>query len=570
MVGRVMSGIRSLLSVTVLSVVLCPGVFTRAQIVTNSVVDGTARSSPTGQASDKKYVLSGSVVNSVTGEGIPHALVSINQIAMLSDAGGNFRFDELRAGTYFVQAQKPGFFDPQTMSHRHAPAQVEVGPDSHSVTVKLIPEAVIFGRVVDSDGMPVVRLPVQSERLTYVEGRKQWQTAGSKVTDEDGYYRISNLTPGTYVLMAGPSMRPSLAAIVKTARMQAGYARTYYSAPAEGSSEAGMPITAGQKFEADFNVEAQPFYSVSGSTIGPPSGIAPGWVRLEPRGEHRSQRGLGAGRDSSGTFHISMAPAGDYILEAEAQGPMDPGSSGSPQLWKARVPLHLGSDVSGLQIALEPLVAIQINTQEELSSSSPNQPVIVAGGRGNFAPVKLRSVDDPERVVMGSYQQINGKPVHQFDHVESGTYALEIDQMGGDKYIASAHYGSTDLLKENLVVGQSANQDPIEIVMRDDVGRVKATLKGSGLSGSQLLVVPDHGIPYAPRTSVTTDGTTSATYDISGLAPGSYTILAFDSLDFEYTNRDALDPYLEKGAHVEVTANQESTVSLELIRREEE
>jgi hypothetical protein len=55
------------------------------------------------------------------------------------------------------------------------------------------------------------------------------------------------------------------------------------------------------------------------------------------------------------------------------------------------------------------------------------------------------------------------------------------------------------------------------------------------------------------------------------LPPGSYSILAFDTLnDLEYANAEALDPYRSRAVHVDIAPNQEVTVKLELIKRGEE
>ena len=57
-------------------------------------------------------------------------------------------------------------------------------------------------------------------------------------------------------------------------------------------------------------------------------------------------------------------------------------------------------------------------------------------------------------------------------------------------------------------------------------------------------------------------------FSLQALAPGSYTVLAFDTLrELEYMNPDVLEPFLSLGAHVDVSAGQESTVMVELIMR---
>ena len=55
-----------------------------------------------------------------------------------------------------------------------------------------------------------------------------------------------------------------------------------------------------------------------------------------------------------------------------------------------------------------------------------------------------------------------------------------------------------------------------------------------------------------------------------GIAPGGYSVLAFDDLNgLEYSNPDVLRPYLPKAVHVNLQPNRETTVELEPIGREE-
>src|SRR5439155_19881413 len=105
-----------------------------------------------GQASANeptpKFGLSGTVVNAVTGEPIRRALVQIYmgpEQAVLTDSEGKFEFSN--AGRTSLAVRKPGFLDEQEMSRGGPPNMAEIGPDAKPITVKLIPEGVLFGRV---------------------------------------------------------------------------------------------------------------------------------------------------------------------------------------------------------------------------------------------------------------------------------------------------------------------------------------------------------------------------------------------------------------------------------------
>ena len=156
--------------------------------------------------SDASFTLSGSVVNSVTGESVGHALVRVagsTQRTVFSDGEGHFQFDGLAAGRVVVTAQKPGYFSQQEF-RGSANRLVNVGPEHRPVVVKLTPQSAISGRVTDATGQPIEHVPVHLTAKAVRDGRKHWEARGQQQTDEGGRYRFANLMPGAYYLAAGP------------------------------------------------------------------------------------------------------------------------------------------------------------------------------------------------------------------------------------------------------------------------------------------------------------------------------------------------------------------------------
>ena len=104
------------------------------------------------------YTVSGTVVNSVTGDPIPRALVTANAETtqtMLTGGDGQFEFHNLNTARPFISARKPGFFSEQEINpdQFNGQALAQVNP-SEPVVVKLIPEGVITGRI-ESEAGPV-------------------------------------------------------------------------------------------------------------------------------------------------------------------------------------------------------------------------------------------------------------------------------------------------------------------------------------------------------------------------------------------------------------------------------
>jgi hypothetical protein len=345
--------------------------------------------------------------------------------------------------------------------------------------------------------------------------------------------------------------------MTKIGRQLAGYGAAYYPAP-DSSGRGGARITAGQKIVADISVEAQPLYTIEGG-LNVPTGFSVA-LSLRPRDRTAEPEagGMGMRRDGN-SFKILMVPKGEYVLQASAHV--------ENKNWYADVPLHVAGDVTGLQIALQPGVSIPVNISTQRTQTI-SQPQVFSTHLQVGLPMQV--ILNPTDRLRQSYVPTPRPPDNSsfaFDGVAPGTYKLDFSQYG-DLYVASARYGSVDLLRENLLVLESSS-DAIELVLRDDGAKLKGSIVSDGQPAEgALLIVPEHGDAYAPGAM---SRSSNGDFEIRNLAPGSYSILAFDSLDnLEYSNPDALAPYLSHAAHVDLAANQETSVTLELIKRGDE
>ena len=95
----------------------------------------------------------------------------------------------------------------------------------------------------------------------------------------------------------------------------------------------------------------------------------------------------------------------------------------------------------------------------------------------------------------------------------------------------------------------------------DDAASLRGHVAGERGARSMVVAVPE-GAPLRARSALV--GIEGA-FLLSNLAPGSYRVLAFDRADIEYTNPDVLDRFTAQASQVDLHANDEHTVNLELI-----
>ena len=146
--------------------------------------------------------------------------------------------------------------------------------------------------------------------------------------------------------------------------------------------------------------------------------------------------------------------------------------------------------------------------------------------------------------------------------VMPGKYRVEVMPMVAS-YVRSVRCGGVDLLREELIVPEGGNMQPIEVVLRDDGATVKVHVQGETVEHARVLLLPEFAPYLRPRmidVSANEDGIDA------GLPPGEYKVLAFDSIDgVEYANPEFLGKYSSRTAHVTLSANATTTVNVDLI-----
>ena len=178
-------------------------------------------------------------------------------LAMLTDAQGRFHFEVLAGMAVSARASKPGFLNDEELGRGRDGVRTLMRADADAVLIKLTPEAVITGSVSDAGGEPLEGVMPEAIYQQIDEGRRVWQMRGTGRTDEDGQFRIANLPPGNFYVVAeakgeGEGVPLRLAGRAGQAR---GYATTYYPDAPDKSSATVIHLSAGQQMRADFHPE---------------------------------------------------------------------------------------------------------------------------------------------------------------------------------------------------------------------------------------------------------------------------------------------------------------------------
>jgi hypothetical protein len=545
---------------------------------------GTEQASAQGLEPDngQQRTLHGTVINSATHEPIARALVysSGDRVAMLTDGEGRFEFVLPKAGTESrsgapggqpqpvrsnegpaggrvrLMARKPGFLeDPNDRSQVLASPGVEI-------TISLIPEAVIKGRVLVSAIDPAVGIGVQLFSRQVQEGALRWMPGPLVRANSNGEFRFAELLPGTYKLVTHEMMDNDPAITVPDGQPY-GFAPVYYPGVTDFAAAGTIPLAAGQTFQADLSVVRQAYYAVRipAANEGQNGGMN---ITVSVQG-HRGP-GYSLGYNMAKQRIEGLLPNGNYLVEATT-----PGATGAVSIAVADAP------VEGSSMALTRDGSITVNVREEFSSTDATGTGSSRGPRA-YLEVRAEAADDfgPQRG--GSLRQTRGANDDSLviEDLAPGRYWVRVRSSRG--YVAAATAGGVDLLHEPLVVGSGVM--PVEITMRDDSAQVAGTVAGvSGIlatatgpaspasPGPSTSPVYVYCVPLSDspgqfqQLSVSTDGK----FNSAKMAPGSYRVMAFKNPQLlPYRDPEAMRAYETTGQIVHLAAGQQENVQLQI------
>lgn len=530
------------------------------------------------QPDDHSNIVRGTVVNAVTGQPIGHALVYSpdNRYAMFTDGEGHFEFTLPRQELYanggsayvgpvavvWLMARRPGFLEDLNGNR-----QVEVSPGAE-VTISLMPEALIKGRVTVPAGDPARGISVELFSRQVQDGTPRWMLKSSAQTNSDGDFRLAELERGTYKLLTREWMDNDPEGTAPGGQRY-GFPPVYYPSGTDFATASTIQLTGGEIFEADMSLVRQPYYPVKIPVTDTEQNRGMS-ITVSPQGQRGPGYSLGYNRGKD--VIEGQLPNGRYLVEA-ATFALDFSASGSVNLTVA------GAPAEGPAMVLVRNSSIPVNVKEEFTSQdlAPHMGFVTGGlissGHGPRldAQISAESMDD-----FGSQRRtFLRQPAGASDDslvldLAPGKYWLRVTPFRG--YVASASMGGTDLLRELLVVVPGA-ATPIEITLRDDTAE---------LSGSLLEVTPTtvdasrsgtpsflYCIPLVDNPgrllefSVSSDGK----FDVQGVAPGADRVIAFSrqQRDIPYRDPEAMKAYETKGQVVHFAPGQKVTLQLQIV-----
>jgi hypothetical protein len=486
-------------------------------------------SAPAGSA-EQQCPVTGSVVSATTGEPIHKASVSLLRLAegsgsairntygATTDSSGNFQ-TRVGAGRYAMSVTRNGYA-PQTAGLL-GPAKpssiitLACGPETTELRFLMAPQGLITGTVVDEDNEPVANAIVEAfnDRAVLPAGRIP--IAGSARTNDLGKYRIFGIGAGRYYVRSRiPEETVTLATPEK---QQTSYVPIYYPGTNHAAAATPIQVTSGHESEADIIMSKVPTVHVSGKVVsdypigGPPRLVA--YPGNHPSWDPGERRGVIA-EDKTGRWGLDGLQPGPYTLVCDR---IDRGVR-----LGARQVVNVGmKNIDNIEVMLDryPDLAGKVTVE--------------GGGR---APSGIRLALQPRQLVASmGYAGASVSPEGEFlmTAISPDLSDIRVLNLPAGYFVKSVIFLGHEVSESGIELGLGGSHN-VDIVISPN----GATLEGSVLGeedkpspDATVVLVPDPEHRQLKSRYYTATADQTGHFTASGIHPGKYTVVAWDSAE---------------------------------------
>jgi hypothetical protein len=502
-----------------------------------------------------------------------------------TDADGRFELRDLPAGQWQLTASKPGFVTQRLGQRRPfetvAPLDLQEGQQLASANFSMARGSAITGRLFDDFGDPVANARVQVLRSQMVDGRRRLvQTGSGDETDDTGAFRLYGLAPGDYyvaaTLRAGPQDFFGGAGGGAGGGERAGYAPTYFPGTGNVSEAQRVTLGLGQEMTVSFSLLPVRSVRISGTVVSASgSPLAGGAVVLTPAdGDEVGIVVPSAGPiQANGTFTISNAVPGSYVLSVRAGGGGGGGRGGGP-LAALRdgagevgiLPINVGSeDVNGVTI---------VTTR----GGSVEGTVVFEGGTTRPRLDSLRVAARPLRAAAGP---LAGR-ASQSGVAANGTFSLaslvgalmfRVDGLPQQWIVKSVEVGGADVTDGALEFKGTEQVTGARITLSDKVTELNGSAIAGGSAAKDYSVIVFADDPakwvFPTRYVRSVRGNQQGSFTVRGLPPSTgYLAVAVSYLEEgEAQDPEFLRQLRDRASSVSFREGETKTVELRVIER---
>jgi len=503
------------------------------------------------------YRIAGTVVSKTDGHPLGRARITIRDAKdqqkfqfIITSENGKFEFGGFPAGKFSLEGAKRGFLSASYDQHDQFSTAIvtDAGLDTEHLVLRLAPNALIAGHVLDEVGEPVRHATVRLYYNDHSGGVDRVRQSRGAQTDDQGTYEMTPLPPGTYFVSASaqpwytlhPNLHPAeseshgqAAAVDRS--LDVAYPVTFYGDVTDAESATPIPVRGGDHLQVDIHLNPVPALRVvfhvqdngkNGFTTPQlQQQTFDGFTFVEPSVVQQISPGL---------MEVTGIPAGRYNVRVASGGN-----------WQQLNGVDLSKD--GAQIDTTNAEALsQVKVSVQVPGEATIPPRLAVGLRSGNRLLTALQVVDPKggkgekgetefsQLVPGSYEVVVRSSAMRYSIAHM---AAEGAQVSGHTLTVAA--GSSVSLSLTLVGG---NVEVEGVVKKAD----------KGFAGAMVVLVPRN--PEMNRDLFRRDQSDlDGTFTLHGVVPGAYTLLAIENgWDLDWSQPGVIAAYLKHGRTIQI------------------
>jgi protocatechuate 3,4-dioxygenase beta subunit len=504
----------------------------------------------------------GTVTNAASGEGLRKAYLRLAPVAGKGDGyaavtndQGTFEMEKIEPGSYRLSAECVGFLDAENAGME---LRLSAGDSVTGIEIKLVPQAVLSGRVLDEDGDPWPNANIALYHSVWSKGRRHLEFASSSEVDDRGEFRISGLSPGRYYVQAEPDRmweqqhhpdvngQPAM-------RQQP----TWYPSAPDVESAAPITVAAGQQF-AGLDLRLRRGVGSKLRITGKLTGLQD---IPAPVGDPRwAGRGISAQRVPSVTSEDgrsgTIQPDGSFEIDGVSHGTYDVRvRQGFPWMVLGHAKVQVDDrDVENVAVELHPPQNLRVTVRvDDGAAKPPRDAVYLEYVEPGIEPF----VDD------------KGDGSLEIENLGLGLYQVFVkDSARKQVYLKTLRYGNAESNDGTFTL--SSYGVPLELTLSTRGAKLSGTVTGKAAMPKVILIPDTADIArreYATRTALFDQ---NGVFTIEAIAPGSYKLYAFENVpEGTWLDPEFLKEVESSGTPFEFAEGDAKTVQAPLLPKTE-
>jgi protocatechuate 3,4-dioxygenase beta subunit len=500
-----------------------------------------------------------------------------------TDADGHFHIENVVPGRYRIFIERTGFVgvNEHGLKSEVNVFTVQAGQAVEDLLFRMLPTAVISGRITDEDGDPMsgVRVVAQKKK----PGKSTRESVGTEATNDLGEYRLAGLFPGQYWIVAMPPVdfrdyEKQEKSLASEGQPDTRYVNTYYPGTYDAMLASAVTLKAGDETPVNFTLVPARTYRVRGIITGITAAQKPSVELFSKTGDSYRANANEVGPD--GQFEVRGVAPGSYGLRASA-------GTDSQSLVASQEISVVAADVEGLKLVPQTSftvsghLRIEGSAAADLTQYSANlRQAELPDGLGFFMSQEFFGTNAPADR-LGNFEWKNVTPGNYIVQVYGGDgqgfFLKSVKLAGRDIQTGFTASGPATL---DLLVSTKGGTVEGAVVLREkqkekdaDTDHVNNDHVNNDhpVANATVVAVPDEKYRKLPDRFGTGSTDQHGRFTIRGLAPGSYALYAWQDLDEPvWVDPDFLKSQEANGAAVKVEEGSHQQIELKVSPTGEE